>query len=202
MATSAVQSAALRPRAATFILLTAIAALLLGAGYGDARGKRRHSFHGMRRQELHVYFHDRLNVTDVLVAEHAPGPITQTAAPYGSLFCVNDHMTVTRDPDSALLGHVTGLSTTASFDGVTYFCTFTVSFNTTKPQPGTPAHLSGLDGTINIFGLVNVIEPKPHAISGGTGSFLMAQGTATIVPIDVRTFKQIYRLDLDIYMPA
>ncbi|KAH7285259.1 hypothetical protein KP509_33G019200 [Ceratopteris richardii] len=185
-----------------FLLLTSLAAPLLEAQHAAATAKTRHMLHGMRRQQLHVYFHDRLNVTDVLMAEHAPGPITQTAAPYGSIFCVNDHMTVTADPESALLGHVTGLSTTASFDGVTYFCTFTVAFNTTKPQHGTPAHLSGLEGTINIFGLVNVITPKPHAISGGTGSFLMAQGTATIVPIDVRTFKQVYRLDLDVYLPA
>ncbi|MCO5610485.1 hypothetical protein L7F22_064723 [Adiantum nelumboides] len=188
-------------------LVVAVALCMVGlahaGGRPGSRARQTTPYHRMRRLQFSVFVHDELNKTDIMVAQPRRGPVTPIAAPFGSLFCQNDRVTAGREEGSALVGSLTGLTVVSSWDGLASLNVATLSIDTRKPRPHTPASLRRLQGTLNVLGVVsNILKPQPIAIACGTGSFLLAQGSATSVPIDVTTFKQVIRLDLNIYLPA
>ncbi|MCO5554127.1 hypothetical protein L7F22_007653 [Adiantum nelumboides] len=165
-------------------------------------GHRAAPYRRMRRLQFSVFVHDEFNKTDIMVAQPRMGPVTTIGAPFGSLFCLNDPVTAGPEEGSALVGSIAIVSAVASWDGLATLNVGTLSIDTNKPRPHTPASLRRLQGTLNILGVFNFLKPQPTAVAGGTGSFLLAQGSVTSVPLDVTTFKQVIRLDLDIYLPA
>ncbi|MCO5581720.1 hypothetical protein L7F22_035609 [Adiantum nelumboides] len=170
-------------------------------GQAGSRARRAAPYHGMRCQ-FSIFLHDEFNKTDVMVAQPRTGSVMPIAAPFGSLFCLNNRVTAGREEGSALVGPLANLSEVASWDGLASLDVATLSIDTSKPRPHTRASLRRLEGTLNILGIFNFLKPQPTAVAGGTSSFFLAQGFAIAVPLDVTTLKQVFRLDLDIYLPA
>ncbi|MCO5590839.1 hypothetical protein L7F22_044814 [Adiantum nelumboides] len=170
-------------------------------GQVGSRARRAAPYHGMRRH-FSIFLHDKFNKTDVMVAQPRTRFLMPIAVSFGSLFCLNDRVTACREEGCMLVGSLANLSAVASWDGLISLNVATLSIDTSKPRPHTRASLRRLEGTLNILGIFNFLKPQPTAVADGTGSFLLAQGFATAVPLDVTTLKQVFCLDLDIYLPA
>ncbi|MCO5570800.1 hypothetical protein L7F22_024528 [Adiantum nelumboides] len=184
--------------AASVVHVIVIVVGLCMVGLAHAGGRPASKAHGaapysrMRRLKFSVFVHHEFNKTDLMVAQLRLGPVTPIAAPFGSLFCLNDPVTTGREEGSALVGSLASVSAVVSWDGLATLNVDPLSINTSKPRPHTPAPLRRLRGTLNILGVFNFLKPQPTAVVGGTGSFLLAQGSATVVPL-----KQVIRLDLN-----
>ncbi|KAL6963736.1 hypothetical protein U1Q18_034741 [Sarracenia purpurea var. burkii] len=123
---------------------------------------------------LHFYFHDTLsgkNPTAVLVTQ----PSTTSSGslnPFGSIFMIDDLLTIGPEPNSTLVGLAQGIyaGASSSLEDISLFMTLNYVF--------TAGAYNG--STLSILGRNPVFEEyREMPIVGGSGVFRLARGIAT-----------------------
>ncbi|XP_038710076.1 dirigent protein 4-like [Tripterygium wilfordii] len=123
---------------------------------------------------LHFYYHDTLsgpNPSSVLVAKPKNTTKPKTA-PFGSLYAIDDPLTVDPDPASKVIGSAQGLYVSSSQEDTTTLVTY-VDFGFTAGE---------FNGSSISIVSRNLVENKERevAVVGGRGKFRMAQGVALL----------------------
>ncbi|KAL6963739.1 hypothetical protein U1Q18_034744 [Sarracenia purpurea var. burkii] len=123
--------------------------------------------------KLHFYFHDTVsgkNPTAVLVTEPDPTKPVLPLNPFGSIFMMDDPLTIGPEPKSTLLGRAQGIYASAALEGVGLLMTLNYVF--------TAGSLNG--STLSILGRNPILEEyREMPIVGGSGVFRLARGIAT-----------------------
>ncbi|XP_038705647.1 dirigent protein 4-like [Tripterygium wilfordii] len=122
---------------------------------------------------LHFYFHDTLsgqNPSVTLVAKPNTTGATQVA-PFGSLFAIDDPLTVGPDPASELIGRAQGLYVSSSQEELTLVMYVDFGF--------TAGEFNGSSFSVVSRNPVMNTE-RELAVVGGRGKFRMAQGFALL----------------------
>lgn len=123
---------------------------------------------------LHFFFHDTLsgkNPTAVLVAKPNITDDGSSPAPFGSVFAIDDPLTVGPEITSETIGNARGLYVSAGQDLLTLVAYFDFGF--------TKGEFNG--SSISLFSRNPVLETERElAVVGGRGKFRMARGFAQL----------------------
>ncbi|KAG7636904.1 Dirigent protein 4 [Arabidopsis thaliana] len=125
---------------------------------------------------LHFFFHDTLtapNPSAVLIAKptHARGDNDSSPSPFGSLFALDDPLTVGPDPKSEKVGNARGMYVSSGKHVPTL--TMYVDFGFTSGK------FNG--SSITVFSRNTITEKEREvAVVGGRGRFRMARGVAQL----------------------
>ncbi|XP_057518030.1 dirigent protein 23-like [Amaranthus tricolor] len=151
--------------------------------------------HHEHKTVLQFYFHDIIlneNPTSILIAQ--PLNDNKTDFRFGSLFMVDDPLTLTPDPNSKLLGRAQGFFGRTSKEDISLIMGLALSF---------------IDGMYNgssivIFTHIPIMNTeREFPVVGGTGLFRMARGFAEARTYfsDPTTFNAIVGYNVTIFHP-
>ncbi|XAR59810.1 hypothetical protein NMG60_11015788 [Bertholletia excelsa] len=122
--------------------------------------------------KLHFYFHDNVtgkNITTVQVARY--NTTSNTSISFGSVFVLDDPLTVGPEPNSTLLGRAQGIFASSSMEEVSFLMPLNFVF-TSGNYKGSTLSLLGRNPIFN--------EYREMPIVGGSGVFRLARGIATV----------------------
>ncbi|XAR59811.1 hypothetical protein NMG60_11015789 [Bertholletia excelsa] len=121
--------------------------------------------------KLHFYFHDSIsgqNVTAVKVVE--ANSSSQSLNSFGSIFVLDDPLTVGPEPTSTLVGRAQGVTAVSAMQEISLLMTLNLVF-TGGEYNGSSLSLLGRNPILNQY--------REMPIVGGSGVFRQARGIAT-----------------------
>ncbi|KAK9668139.1 hypothetical protein RND81_13G037100 [Saponaria officinalis] len=148
--------------------------------------------HNLKSLHFTLYQHDQINKTDFLIVPSPLGTtITETTSPFGTIGLINDPLTLTKDPNSEMIGNVESIAITSSFDGLD-----SLSIGRIKLE------LEDHKGSVSVVGVVNAVVSSDYPVVGGTGDFLFVQGYVTASPVSFeKGGRYVYKQEFHLFWP-
>ncbi|XP_038707218.1 dirigent protein 4-like [Tripterygium wilfordii] len=144
---------------------------------------------------LHFYFHDTLsgkNPSAILVAKSNGTTTSPTSpTPFGTVFAIDDPLTVSPNKSSEVIGNVQGLYVSSGQDVLTLVAYFDFGF--------TKGEFNG--SSISVFSRNPVTNKERElAVVGGRGKFRMARGFALLNTyfVDMKTGDAIVEYNVTV----
>ncbi|KAJ7953219.1 Dirigent protein [Quillaja saponaria] len=150
-----------------------------------------HHHHGLKSLHFTLFDQETVNKTAFTIVNGVAGAgLSELASPFGTLFVLNDPLTVTANSSSKVVGTSEALTITSSLDGLQGISVAKFTLN-----------LKNHKGSISVVGVTHNLNPSDHPIVGGTGDFLFVQGYITTSPVSFSGLNVIFKIEFHVYWP-